>query len=229
MSGVCDERLRLLVERILRLTEERAGITQDIRDVYAEAKAVGYCTRTLRKVVSRAQIKPEDRAEGDALLETYEAALGGAHVDIPDMRPDVTALAVAMLAEQIAGLEDGAQARALAEHAITLMDIRAEIALLRKQESARKALAKREGFLVTPLMAAIRWIEKCAQHGRDAMRANDATYQMYRGTLEAGGADAGGVAASTEDEGLRKAFAPPKGANSRVAGTLAWLNMGEGK
>jgi len=226
-----DERLRLLVERVLRLEEERAAIGQDIRDVHAEAKAVGYDGATFRKVCARARIPVGDREEADVLLATYEAALAGEAVEIPDARPDTRALAIAMLAEQIAGLEDGAQAEALAGHAIGLLEVRAEIALLRQQEAGIKARAKADGFLIKPLMAAIRWIENCAKHGRDTMRAGEATYQMYRGSIEAGGANVGtsGVDRSTEDAALRKAFGGAGTGNSRVAGTLAWLNMGEGK
>ncbi|WP_370179922.1 DUF2312 domain-containing protein [Alteriqipengyuania sp.] len=228
MTGIDegDERLRLLVDRVLRLEDERDGITQDIRDVHAEAKAVGYDSKTFRKVCARARIPLADREEADILLRTYEAALGGEAVEVPDARPDARALAMAMLAEQVAGLEDSAQVQALVEHATALMDIRADIAQLRKEEAARKALAQREGFLVKPLMAAIRWIENCAMHGRDAMRAGEATYQMYRGSIEAGGSVVRGVSGETEDPALRAAFGGPQ-APARAASALAWHDIGD--
>jgi uncharacterized protein (UPF0335 family) len=71
-----DDRLRLLVERIERLEEEKKGIGDDIRDVYAEAKAVGYDTKIMRQIVKLRKMKPDDRAEQNMLLETYKAALG---------------------------------------------------------------------------------------------------------------------------------------------------------
>ena len=71
-----DDRLRLLVERIERLEEEKKGIADDVRDVYAEAKAVGYDARIMRQIVKLRKMKPDDRAEMEALLDTYKAALG---------------------------------------------------------------------------------------------------------------------------------------------------------
>ena len=71
-----DDRLRLLIERIERLEEEKKGIADDIRDVYGEAKAVGYDTKTLREIVRLRKLSPDDRAERFAILDTYLAALG---------------------------------------------------------------------------------------------------------------------------------------------------------
>lgn len=70
------ERLKLFVERIARLHEERKAITADIADVVSQAKGAGYIPKTLRKVVARYLADPAKLAEDDALLETYEAALG---------------------------------------------------------------------------------------------------------------------------------------------------------
>jgi uncharacterized protein (UPF0335 family) len=71
-----DDRLRLLIERIERLEEEKKGIADDIRDVYGEAKAVGYDPKIMRQVVRLRKMKPDDRSEQDMLLETYKNALG---------------------------------------------------------------------------------------------------------------------------------------------------------
>ena len=76
MSNATDDRLRLLIERIERLEEEKKGIADDIRDVYSEAKAVGYDTRMVRQLIKLRKMKPDDRAEMEALLDTYKAALG---------------------------------------------------------------------------------------------------------------------------------------------------------
>jgi uncharacterized protein (UPF0335 family) len=71
-----DDRLRLLIERIERLEEEKKGIADDIRDVYMEGKAVGYDTKAMREIYRLRKMKPEDRAEREMILETYKKALG---------------------------------------------------------------------------------------------------------------------------------------------------------
>lgn len=82
MSGVgdnsmaADERLRLLIERIERLEEEKKNIAEDIRDVYTEAKAVGYDVKAMRAIIKLRKMNPDDRREQQAILETYVAALG---------------------------------------------------------------------------------------------------------------------------------------------------------
>lgn len=75
-ASATDDRLRLLVERVERLEEEKAAIAEDIRDVFSEMKAVGYDTKTVRQVLKLRKMKPDDRAEMEALLDTYKAALG---------------------------------------------------------------------------------------------------------------------------------------------------------
>lgn len=75
-ANATDDRLRLLIERVERLEEEKKGIDDDIRDTYAEGKAVGYDTRMMREVVRLRKLKPDDRREMEAILETYKAALG---------------------------------------------------------------------------------------------------------------------------------------------------------
>ncbi len=76
MADASDDRLRLLIERIERLEEEKKGIADDIGDVYMEAKAVGYDPKIMRQIVRLRKMKPDDRSEADMLLETYKAALG---------------------------------------------------------------------------------------------------------------------------------------------------------
>lgn len=76
MADATDDRLRLLIERIERLEEEKKGISDDIRDVYAEAKAVGYDAKIMRQVVRLRKMKPDVRAEMETILEVYKSALG---------------------------------------------------------------------------------------------------------------------------------------------------------
>lgn len=75
-TNVAADQLRLLIERIERLEEEKKGVSDDIKDVYAEAKATGFDTKTLRKVIGLRRMEKHARDEADALLETYRNALG---------------------------------------------------------------------------------------------------------------------------------------------------------
>lgn len=68
--------LRSIIERVERLEEEKKAISEDIKEVYAEAKANGYDTKTIRKVVAIRKLDPSDRQEQQHLLDTYLAALG---------------------------------------------------------------------------------------------------------------------------------------------------------
>jgi uncharacterized protein (UPF0335 family) len=76
MAETTDDRLRLLIERVERLEEEKKGISDDVRDVYLEAKAVGYDVKIMRQIVRLRKMNPDDRKEMDMLLDTYRAALG---------------------------------------------------------------------------------------------------------------------------------------------------------
>ena len=76
MTETTDNRLRLLIERIERLEEEKRGIAEDVKDDYSEAKATGYDAKILRAVIRLRRMKPDDRAEYQAVLDTYMAALG---------------------------------------------------------------------------------------------------------------------------------------------------------
>jgi len=75
-DAVAAEQLRLFIERVERLEEEKKGISDDIRDVYAEAKANGYDVKTMRAIVRLRRMEKNVRQEADALLETYRSALG---------------------------------------------------------------------------------------------------------------------------------------------------------
>lgn len=76
MAETTDDRLRLLIERIERLAEEKQGIQDDIKGVYSEAKATGYDARMMKEVVRLRKMKPDDRREWQTVLDTYCAALG---------------------------------------------------------------------------------------------------------------------------------------------------------
>lgn len=75
-DSISADQLRLLIERIERLEEEKRGLADDIKDVYAEAKSTGFDTKTIRAVVRLRRMEKHHREEAEALLETYKAALG---------------------------------------------------------------------------------------------------------------------------------------------------------
>jgi uncharacterized protein (UPF0335 family) len=75
-GSIAADELRLLIERIERLEEEKKATSDDIKDVYAEAKARGYDPKTMRSVVRLRKMENHVRQEAEALLETYKAALG---------------------------------------------------------------------------------------------------------------------------------------------------------
>jgi len=73
---VAADQLRLFIERIERLEEEKKDMADDIRDVYAEAKSQGYDAKTMRRIVALRKMEKHQRDEAQALLETYANALG---------------------------------------------------------------------------------------------------------------------------------------------------------
>ncbi|MCM8558433.1 DUF2312 domain-containing protein [Sphingomicrobium sediminis] len=75
-GAIAADQLKLLIERIERLEEEKKAIADDVKDVYAEAKANGYDTKIMRKIVALRKMERHELQEQDALLETYRAAVG---------------------------------------------------------------------------------------------------------------------------------------------------------
>lgn len=71
-----EEQLRHLIERIERLEKEKKGISDDIRDVYNEAKATGYDTKVMRLIVRLRKMRPDDRREMESITDIYKNALG---------------------------------------------------------------------------------------------------------------------------------------------------------
>ena len=74
--GAARAQIRAIVERVERLEEEKKGIAEDIKEVYAEAKANGYDTKVLRSVVRIRKQDKSERQEHEALLDLYMRALG---------------------------------------------------------------------------------------------------------------------------------------------------------
>jgi uncharacterized protein (UPF0335 family) len=70
------DQLKAIVERVERLEEEKKALSDDIRDVYAEAKGNGFDVKSLRVVVRLRKQDVNERKEHEAILETYLHALG---------------------------------------------------------------------------------------------------------------------------------------------------------
>lgn len=69
-------RLRSFIERVERLEEDKKGIMDDIKEVFAEAKSDGFDVKIMRQIIRIRKMEPDDRAEAEALLETYLSAIG---------------------------------------------------------------------------------------------------------------------------------------------------------
>ncbi|MBI1301606.1 MAG: DUF2312 domain-containing protein [Alphaproteobacteria bacterium] len=76
VGGVAGQRLVSFIERIERLEEEKAALMEDIKEVYAEAKGVGFDVKAMRKLVSLRKIDAEKRQEQEAILDLYKSAIG---------------------------------------------------------------------------------------------------------------------------------------------------------
>ncbi|CDA18166.1 MAG: DUF2312 domain-containing protein [Alphaproteobacteria bacterium] len=75
VGGIDSTRLNSLIERIERLEEEKKGISSDIRDIYAEAKGVGFDVKIMKAIIKLRKMNQADRDEQEFLLETYRKAL----------------------------------------------------------------------------------------------------------------------------------------------------------
>lgn len=73
---IASERLRLLIERIERLYEEKRNIAEDIKDVYTEAKSAGFDTKAMKQIVRLRKKEKAEREAEEAMVELYKDALG---------------------------------------------------------------------------------------------------------------------------------------------------------
>lgn len=76
VDGIAGQRLKAFIERVERLEEEKSAIAEDIKEVYGEAKAVGFDVKIIRKVISLRKMEAEKRQEEEHLLELYKSAIG---------------------------------------------------------------------------------------------------------------------------------------------------------
>lgn len=81
VAGVAADQLKGIIGRIERLEEEKAGLSADIRDVFAEAKGSGFDVKAIRTIIRMRKVDAGERKEQEAVLGTYLRALG--------MQPDL--------------------------------------------------------------------------------------------------------------------------------------------
>jgi uncharacterized protein (UPF0335 family) len=70
------DQLKAFIERVERLEEEKKALSDDIRDVYAEAKGIGFDVKALRAIVRLRKMDADERREQETILDTYKVALG---------------------------------------------------------------------------------------------------------------------------------------------------------
>jgi uncharacterized protein (UPF0335 family) len=77
IGGVARDHLKAFVSRIERLEEDKKAVMDDMKEVYAEAKSMGFDTKILRQVIRLRKIDRNERQEAEALLELYLGAVEG--------------------------------------------------------------------------------------------------------------------------------------------------------
>jgi len=76
VGGVAVDQLKSIIARVEKLTEEKAGIAADIRDVFAEARGNGFDCPAIRKIIKLRTLDASEREEQETTLDTYLNALG---------------------------------------------------------------------------------------------------------------------------------------------------------
>ena len=76
VGGVVGDRLRTIIERIERLEDEKKALSDDIREVYSEAKGAGFDIKIIRQIVRLRKMDASDRSEMEQVLDVYKRALG---------------------------------------------------------------------------------------------------------------------------------------------------------
>ena len=76
VGGVAGDRLRTIIERIERLEDEKKALSDDVREVYAEAKSAGFDAKIIRQIVRLRKMNTNERNEMEQVLDVYKRALG---------------------------------------------------------------------------------------------------------------------------------------------------------
>lgn len=75
-AELSGQRLKSFIQRIEKLEEDKASVSEDIRDVYAEAKSTGFDGKIIRQIVRLRKMEIEKRREQEELLDLYKSAIG---------------------------------------------------------------------------------------------------------------------------------------------------------
>ena len=75
VGGIASDRLRTIIERIERLEEEKTALSEDVREIFSEAKSAGFDVKILRQVIRLRKLDNSDRQEQEAMLDLYKRAL----------------------------------------------------------------------------------------------------------------------------------------------------------
>tara|TARA_R110000822_G_scaffold75151_5_gene180790 strand:+ start:1738 stop:2013 length:276 start_codon:yes stop_codon:yes gene_type:complete len=75
-AGISGDRLRSFVERIEKLESEKITLTEDIKEVFSEAKGTGFDVKIMREIIKLRKMDPNDAAEQAELINVYKRALG---------------------------------------------------------------------------------------------------------------------------------------------------------
>lgn len=75
-SEISADRLKSIIQRIERLNEDKAAITEDISEVYAESKGAGFDVKAIREIIKLRKIEIEKRREQSEIMDLYAAAIG---------------------------------------------------------------------------------------------------------------------------------------------------------
>ena len=75
-GAISSERLRSFIKRIEKLEEDKAAVSEDLKEVYSEVKGTGFDTKIIRKIIQLRKMEVEKRREADELLSLYLSALG---------------------------------------------------------------------------------------------------------------------------------------------------------
>ncbi len=87
VGGIAGEQLKSFIERIERLDEEKRALSEDIKEVYAEAKGSGFEPKIMRQIIKIRKMDKDDLDEEESMLEVYKRALGM----LPPAEPQVQA------------------------------------------------------------------------------------------------------------------------------------------
>jgi uncharacterized protein (UPF0335 family) len=75
VGGVAGDRLRAFIERVERMEEEKKALSDDIREIYSEAKGSGFDVKVMRQIVRLRKMADNDRSEMEEILDIYKRVL----------------------------------------------------------------------------------------------------------------------------------------------------------